>query len=67
MSGGLSEDDRRAVIDELRACVRELGEVSVQKARVLQSELERLSHGLAAAVGPGATHAQHRRRWRSKP
>lgn len=67
MSGGLSEDERRAMIDELRAYVRDLGDVSLQEARVLQSELERLSHGLAAAVDSAAPHAQHRRRWRAKP
>ncbi len=67
MSSGVSEDERRATIDELRAYVRDLGDVSLQEARVLQSELERLSHGLAAAVGSGAEHAQHRRRWRAKP
>lgn len=67
MSDRLSEDDRRAMIDELRAYVRDLGDVSFQEARVLQSELERLSHGLAAAAGSAAAHAQHRRRWRAKP
>jgi hypothetical protein len=66
-SGGLSEDERRAMIDELRAYVRDLGDVSLQEARVLQSELERLSHGLAAGSGLGSEHAPHRRRWRAKP
>jgi hypothetical protein len=67
MSGGLSEDERRAMIDELRGYVRDLGDVSLQEARLLQSELERLSHGLAAAVDPDGAHAQHRRRRRAKP
>lgn len=67
MSTGRSEDERRAMIDELRAYMRDLGDVSLQEARVLQSELERLSHGLAAAVGPEAARNPHRRRWRAKP
>jgi hypothetical protein len=67
MSNGLSEDERRATIDQLRAYVRDLGDVSLQEARVLQSEMERLSHGLAAAVDSDAEHAQHRRHWRAKP
>jgi hypothetical protein len=67
MSSRLSEDERRAMVDELRAYVRDLGDVSLREARVLQSELERLSHGLAAAAGLGAEHTQHRRRWRAKP
>ena len=67
MSGGLSLDERRVMIDELRAYVRDLGEVSLQEARLLQSELERLSHGLTAGVGPDAAGAEYRRRWRAKP
>jgi hypothetical protein len=67
MSGGLSEDERRVMIDELRAYVRDLGDVSLQEARALQSELERLSQGLAVSVDSGAAHAGHRRRWRAKP
>jgi len=65
MSGGLSADERWAMIDDLRACVRDLGDVSLQEARALHRKLERLSHGLAAAVGPDVAHAQHRRRWRA--
>jgi len=66
MSGGLSRDERRVMIDELRAYVRDLGDVSLQEARLLQSELERLSHELAAGVGADAAQARHRR-WRAKP
>jgi hypothetical protein len=66
MSGGLSEDQHRAMIDELRAYMRDLGDVSLQEARLLQSELERLSLGLAAAVGPETARTPHRRRWRAK-
>jgi hypothetical protein len=67
MSGGLSEDNRRTMIDELRIYVHNLGDVSLHEARVLHGELERLSHGLAAADGSGAADAQHHRRWRAKP
>jgi hypothetical protein len=66
-AGGLSENERRAMIDELRGYVRELGDVSLQEARVLQRELERLSLGLAESVDAGGSPGEHRRRWRAKP
>lgn len=66
-SGGLSENERRAMIDELRSYVRELGDVSLQEARVLQRELERLSLGLAESIDPTPSDGEPHRRWRAKP
>lgn len=67
LMGERSEYEHRAMIDELRAYVRDLGDLASQEARMLQSELDRLSGGLTAAVGSGAAPAQYRRRWRAKP
>ena len=66
-TGGLSEDERRTMIDELRAYVRELGDLSLQEARLLQHELERLSFGLAASADAPVGDREHRRHWRVKP
>jgi hypothetical protein len=64
---GLSDDERRALVEEIRAYLREVGDVSLQEARILQSELEKLSAGVAEAGGAAAESSTHRRRWRAKP
>jgi hypothetical protein len=61
------DEERRALIEEVRAYLREVGDVSLQEARILQSELEKLSAGVAEAGGAGAEPSKHRRRWRAKP
>lgn len=66
-AGGLSENERRTIIDELRSYVRELGDVSLQEARLLQSELERLAAGVAKSADPGPSPGPQRRRARAKP
>jgi hypothetical protein len=65
--GGVSGDERRALIEEIRAYLREVGDVSLQEARILQSELEKLSVEVAEAGGAAAEPSNHRRRWRAKP
>ena len=54
--------DQRALADELRAWLREIGETANQEARRLQSELDRLSELVAQiiAVGTPAPPRQHR-------
>ena len=64
---GVSDDERRALIEEIRAYLREVGDVSLQEARILQSELEKLSAEVAGAGGAAAEPSKHRRRWRAKP
>jgi hypothetical protein len=63
----MSDNERCALIDEIRAYLREIGDVSLQEARIFQSELEKLSAQVAEAGGASAEPSEHRRRWRAKP
>ena len=64
---GRSEEDRRVLTDELRAYLREIGDVSVQEARAFQSELEKLAAEVATAAGNSDASPDYRRRWKAKP
>lgn len=64
---GPSEQERRILIDRLRAYLREIGDVSVQEARVVQAELDGLAASLAeSSLGPAATMEKWRR-WKAIP
>ena len=63
----MSELERRMLADRLRGYLRELGEISLQEARLFQLELDRLSAAFAVATDPDATDASPHRRWRAKP
>ena len=58
-----SED--RVLADELRACLREIGDVAVREARRLQGELERIGEGVAGGLQPEAAEF-YQRRWKAK-
>ncbi len=62
-----SEADRRALTENIRAYLREMGDVAQQEARILQVELEKLGEGLARAVDDGTATAPHQRHWKAKP
>jgi hypothetical protein len=64
---GPSEEERRVLTDELRAYLREIGDVSVQEARAFQSELEKLAAEVATAAGNSDASPDYRRRWKAKP
>ena len=64
-SGG--SEDQRVLTDELRAYLREVGDVSVQEARAFQSELEKLAAEVATAAASSDTSPDYRRRWKAKP
>lgn len=71
-NAGMSEQQRCILIDELRACLRETGDISLQEARLFQAQLEQLAAVLASPpeepMSEGATPTwAHRRRWRVKP
>jgi hypothetical protein len=53
---------RAALIDELRACLRELTEMPQQEARRLEAELEKI----AGALRP-EPDGRYWRRWKAKP
>jgi hypothetical protein len=62
--GSKAED--RLLVDEMRAFFREVGDVAMQEARRLESELEQVGETLAHRTGqPGPAEAYHRR-WKAK-
>jgi hypothetical protein len=61
-----SDGERRALIDEIRAYLREVGDVSLQEARIVQTDLDKLAAEVARVASNGDESA-HRRRWKTKP
>ncbi len=60
------EAEDRLLADKLRACLREIGDVAVQEARRLETELERVSEAVAREFDqPGASEF-YQRRWKAK-
>lgn len=64
--GGSVGSERLAIADELRAMLREVGDLTTREARVLQSQLDALSESLAQNLQQPDPAAPHRRRWRAK-
>jgi hypothetical protein len=58
---------QNALTDEVRAYLREIGDVSVQEARAFQCELEKLAADMANAAGATDSSSEYRRRWKAKP
>jgi len=58
-----SED--RVLADEVRACLREIGDVALREARRLQTELERIGEAVARGLEPGRSEF-YQRRWKAK-
>ena len=61
-----SDQERRALIDEIRAYLREVGDISVQEARIVQTDLDKLAAEVAK-VASNCDESTHRRRWKTKP
>jgi hypothetical protein len=60
------ETEDLLLVDALRAFLREIGNVAVQEARRLETELEQIGEAAARGIDePGATGA-YRRRWKVK-
>jgi len=53
--------------DEIRAYLREIGEVSLQEARAFQVELEKLGAEMASGGETAENSPEYRRRWKAKP
>jgi hypothetical protein len=60
------ETEDLLLVDALRACLREIGDVAVQEARRLQTELEGIGDAAARAVDEPGAPAAYRRRWKAK-
>lgn len=52
--------------DELRALLREVGDLATREARILQNELSALDESLAQSLQQSDQSGAYRRRWRSK-
>ncbi|MGA7805565.1 hypothetical protein [Bradyrhizobium sp.] len=57
---------RLIAADELRALLREIGDLATREARILQSELSALDESLAETFQPPGQAGPYRRRWRGK-
>ena len=64
--GRASGAERLLAADELRALLREVGDLAVREARILQSELSNLDESLAQNLQQPDLSGSYRRRWRSK-
>jgi hypothetical protein len=62
LQGGETSDGDAA--DKLRACLREIADASVEEARRLREEVERIDQRTAP---PAADTGEHWRRWKAKP
>jgi hypothetical protein len=61
-----AEPEDLLLVDALRACLREIGDIAVQEARRLQTELEQIGEAAARAVDEPGAPAAYRRRWKTK-
>ena len=66
VDGRASGSERLLAADELRALLREVGDLAVREARILQSELSNLDENLAQNFQQPDLSGSYRRRWRSK-
>ena len=64
--GGAAGSERLVAVDDLRALLREVGELATREARFLQNEFDILAEGLAQSHQPSNHFGPYRRRWRSK-
>jgi hypothetical protein len=58
--------ERLVAADELRALLREVGDLATREARILQSELRIVDESLAQSFQQPDSSSYHKRRWRSK-
>ena len=61
-----SEEEGRAITENVREYLRELGDIAQQEARILQVELEKVGEGLARAADERGTPPPHQRHWKVK-
>jgi hypothetical protein len=59
------DGEDRVLADEVRACLREIGDVAMREARRLQTELERIGEAVARGLEPGVSEF-YQRRWKAK-
>jgi len=59
--------ERLVAADELRALLREVGDLATREARILQNELSTLDESLAQSFQPPDPSGSYHRRWHTKP
>ena len=63
---GAAGSVQRVATDELRALLRQAGDLATREARILQNELGTLGDSLAQTLQPPDLSTPYRRRWRAK-
>ena len=63
----LSEDERRAIAEDIRAYLRETGDLAQREARLLQTELAQVGEALAQATHEAKTNDDVHRHGKAKP
>jgi hypothetical protein len=66
IDGSVAGSERLFAADELRALLREVGDLATREARILQNELSALDENLAQTFQQPELSSSYRRRWRSK-
>jgi hypothetical protein len=66
IDGSVAGSQRLFAADELRALLREVGDLATREARILQNELSALDENLAQTFQQPELSGSYRRRWRSK-
>jgi len=66
IDGSVAGSERLVAADELRALLREVGDLATREARILQNELSALDENLAQTFQQPEPSGSYRRRWRSK-
>jgi hypothetical protein len=66
INGSVAGSGRLVTADELRALLREVGDLATREARILQAELSTLDESLAQTFRQPELPGSYRRRWRSK-
>jgi hypothetical protein len=66
IDGNAAGSDRLVAADELRALLREVGDLATREARILQNELSTLDDSLAQSFQQSDLSGSYNRRWRTK-
>ena len=66
IDGNAAGSKRLVAADELRALLREVGDLATREARILQNELSTLDDSLAQSFQQSDLSGSYNRRWRTK-
>lgn len=66
IDGSAGGSERLVAADELRALLREVGDLASREARILQNELSTLDESLAQSFQQPELSGSYHRRWRTK-